>query len=174
MIAVGIDSMVLIYAGLVPSKTTEQPDSKVKEFQVRSRTLILGLAQKKATVFLPTIAISEILVPVPPQQRVLLIAQLEERFVLCPFDLPAAAIAADLWCRYRQLPHDMKYPDRSVLKADAMIVASAKSAGAVEFYTTDARCRALADLVMKGKEPPAYSDDNMFLRGEVERGEAPE
>jgi hypothetical protein len=167
--AVGIDSMVLIYAGLVPLKPAAISD-EVNELHIRSKILIVGLAEKKATVFLPTIAISELLVPVPAAQKGLLIAQLEERFVCPPFDLRAAAIAAALWAEHRSLPHDLQYDERHVLKADVMIIASAKAAGAVEFYTADDRCRALANLVMKGRDLPLHGDD-LFIRGDIESGD---
>lgn len=167
-----IDSNVLIYAGLVPSNDATARSDAVRELQIRSRLLILSLAKKKTTVFLPTIALAEVLVPVPAQQIGPLIAMLSERFVLPTFDIRAAAIAADLWAQHRRLPRNLQYPDRHVLRADTMIVASAKSAGAIEFYTTDDKCRALARLVMQAKELPAQSEEDMFLRGDIERGDA--
>lgn len=171
MSAVGIDSMILIYAGLVPK--VGKADEKTKELHVRAKLLILDLAEKKATVFLPTIAVSEVLVPVPTAQKGLLIAQLGEHFVLPPFDLRAAAIAADLWADHKKVPKDLQYKERHVLKSDSMIIACAKAAGAVDFYTTDDRCRALANLIMNGKDLPTHSQ-NMFRQKEVEDGADPD
>jgi PIN domain len=133
--------------------------------------LILSLAKKKTIVFLPTIALAEVLVPVPSKQMALLIAALGERFVLPTFDIHAAAIAADLWVQYKKLPQNLQYADRHILRADSMIIASAKSAGAIEFYTTDEKCRNMASLVMRAKELPAQSEEDMYLRGDIERGE---
>lgn len=165
MIAVGIDSMILIYAGHVPK--VGESDQRAKNLRVRSKLLIQDLAEKKATVFLPSIAVSELLVPVPSAQKGLLVAQLSELFVLAPFDLQAAAIAAELWAKHRNLPQDLQYEVRHVLKSDTMIIASARAAGATEFYTTDAKCRNLANLIMVGKDLPSHSE-NMFRQKEIE------
>jgi hypothetical protein len=167
---VGIDSMILVYAGLVPqNEGTRSAD--FNELMIRSRLLIHQLATRKATVFLPTIAVSELLVPVPSAQKGLLIASLEERFVCSSFDLHAAALAADLWSQHNQLPADLRYESRHVLKADAMIVASAKAAGATDFYTHDRRCLALASLVMKAHDLPINDPDDMFIMDDLRRGE---
>jgi len=52
-----------------------------------------------------------------------------------------------------------------------MIVASAKSAGATEFFTHDRKCRALAALVMKAHDLPTRDPNDMFLLGDIERGD---
>jgi len=52
-----------------------------------------------------------------------------------------------------------------------MIIASAKAAGATEFYTSDQRCRKLAGLVMVGKDLPKRDPDDMFLENDIRRGE---
>jgi predicted nucleic acid-binding protein len=159
--------MVLIYAEIVPAIITDKSES-MKELRLRSKILLFSLAESKATVFLPTVAIAELLVPVPESQKGVLIAQLGERFVIPPFDLRAAAIASDLEAKYRNLSQAPRYEQRNVLKADAMIIASAKAAGAVEFFTSDQRCRTMANLVMDGKDLPAHSEKWMFLRNDLE------
>jgi hypothetical protein len=53
-----------------------------------------------------------------------------------------------------------------MLRADAMIVASAKGAGATEFYSNDDKCRALADLVMIGRTLPRQSE-KLFIDEEL-------
>lgn len=89
---------------------------------------------------------SEILVPVPIARRGALIAELTARFVCPAFDLPAAAIAADLWARHKSLPPALHYDSRQLLRSDVLILASAKAAGATDFYTNDHKCRALCSL----------------------------
>jgi predicted nucleic acid-binding protein len=100
-----------------------------------------------------------------------LVAQIAGRFVCPSFDLPAAAIAADLWSRHKQLPSDLKYDSRHVLRADAMIVATAKAAGATDFYSCDKKCRALADFVMAAHDLPTRDENDMFLVDDLRRGE---
>lgn len=70
MITVGIDAMVLVYAGIVPSK---EASADVTEWSLRARRLLDRLDDDEATIVLPTIAISELLVPVPIAESGLLI-----------------------------------------------------------------------------------------------------
>jgi len=165
---IGIDSMILIYAGLVPRKSGKL-SKKLEELGVRSKLLLH--MRSKDIIVLPTIAISEVLVPVAAAQRGILLTELSSRFLCPPFDMSAAAIAADLWSQHKRLPDDLQYQDRHVLRADAMIVAAAKSAGATEFYSHDRRCRALADIVMTGCDLPTRDPNDMFLINDIRRGE---
>jgi hypothetical protein len=52
-----------------------------------------------------------------------------------------------------------------------MIIASAKAAGATEFYTSDRKCRTLASTMMNGCDLPNHDPNDMFLKGDIERGE---
>lgn len=65
----------------------------------------------------------------------------------------------------------MQYKERHVLRSDAMIVATAKAAGATEFYSHDRKCRALADIVMTGRELPTHDPNDIFLLDDIKRGE---
>lgn len=167
---IGIDSMVLIYAGVVPRKSGKTTDA-LKELQVRSKLLLHMHMRRKDTIVLPTIAISEVLVPVPANQRGALLSELSQQFLCPPFDLRAADIAAGIWSEYKKLPGKSEHKNRHVLRADAMIVAAAKSAGAKVFYSHDKSCRALADLVMTGRDLPTNDPDNMFLADDIRRGD---
>jgi len=165
---IAIDSMVLVYAGLVPRKSNEK-SKELEELAIRAKLLLH--MHRTDTIVLPTVAVSEILVPVPKGQRGILAAKLSERF-LCPsFDLSAAAIAASLWSQYKKLPSDLKYKKRPVLRADAMIVAAAKAAGATKFFSNDKRCRALASIVMEGCELPTRDPTDMFAEHDIRRGD---
>lgn len=166
---IGIDSMILVYAGIVHRKTSGRSKER-DDLAVRAKLLLH--MKRNDPIILPAVAISEILVPVPANQQGLLIAKLSERFICQSFDLPAAAIAAGLWSRYKELPGDLQYKTRQVLRADAMIVASARAAGATEFYTNDRQCRARAGLIMEGRELPTRDPDDMFLEPDIRRGKA--
>jgi len=164
---IGIDSMVLVYAGVVPRKSSET-STTLNELSLRAKMLLH--MKKDDTIVLPMVAVSEVLVPLPSAQKGLFAAKLSGKFLLAPFDMRAAVIAADLWVQHKSLPTDLRYKRRSVLKSDAMIIATAKAAGATEFYTHDRRCRVLADLIMSAHDLPTHAPD-LFLRGEIERGE---
>jgi hypothetical protein len=170
---VGIDAMILVYAGIVPSKALGA--SQLADLHVRAMMLLDQLARDDALVILPTVAIAELLVPVPPADSGLLIRALAEQFICPTFDLPAAAIAANLWAEHKKLPRDQQYKDRHVLKADAMIIASAKAAGATDFYSNDQNCRKLAGLVMGAHGLPTKARDleDVFVEADIKSGEQP-
>ncbi len=167
---IGIDSMILIYAEFVPSKGSKR-SADFDDLRVRSKLLLHTATRKKNTILLPTVAISELLVPVPKGQKGSLIAALQRMFVCPPFDLPAASIAADLWSQYRTLPQEQQYDGRHILRADAMIVASAQAAGATDFYSHDIKCRTLAGLIMTAHDRPTRDPDDMFLAGDIAKGD---
>lgn len=169
---IGIDANILIYAGIVPAKPIKETD-KLKQLRLRAKLLLHQL--QKDTLILPALAVSEILVPVPSSEKGILIAKLREFFVCPSFDLQAATIAAEIWAKHKKLPADQQYKQRHVLKADAQIVASAKVAGATEFYSADKKCRTLANFVMKGRDLPTRPDptkpDALFIMDDIERGD---
>lgn len=172
MSVVGIDAMILIYAGIVPSKNGDAKKS-IADLHVRAMLLLDQLDRQKSTVILPTIAVSEILVPVPASESGALIRALGERFVCPTFDLPAASIAANPWAQHKTLPRDQKYKNRHVLKADAMIIASAKAAGDSEFYSNDRNCRTLAAIVMEAKGLPSKPKSlyDKFVEADIKSGD---
>jgi predicted nucleic acid-binding protein len=168
----GIDAMVVVYAGIAPSKPETRP-ADCDDLHLRSKLLLLRLSRDNVVVTLPAIAVSELLVPVA--DKGMLIAALQKRFVCRPFDLPASAIAAELWAKYKSLPQEMQYDQRHVLKADAMIVATAKAGNVTDFYSHDKNCRKMAELAgMKAHDLPNASDvgaGDLFSLGDVKRGE---
>lgn len=165
---IGIDSMILVYAGLVPRRSSKSSE-KLEELAVRSKLLLH--MRREDIIVLPTIAISEVLVPVAAAERGILLTELSSRFLCASFDLRAAATAADLWSQHKRVPSELQYKNRHVLRADTMIVAAAKSAGATEFYSHDRRCRALADIIMMGCDLPTRDPDDMFIVNDIRRGE---
>jgi predicted nucleic acid-binding protein len=162
----GIDSMVPIFAGIVPSKNSA---STIGQLQVYARILLHQL--RNDTIILPSISVAEILVPVPKKQQGLLIAKLTKLFVCPQFDMRAASIAAALWADHKKVPANLQYKNRHVLRSDTMIVATAKASGATQFYSHDKKCRALASLAMEAHDLPKSDSTDMFLKGDIERGE---
>lgn len=163
---VGIDSMVLIYAGMVPVVSKSKTSKQFEELSVRAKMLLDTLAHDQADIVLSAVAISELLVPVPLERHGKLLAELSKHFICQPHDLHAASIAAHLWSESKNLPAKQKYTERHVLKADVMIIAGAKAGGATHFYSHDEKCRALADFVMKGRDLPKRGKD-LFTELEI-------
>jgi len=158
--------MVLIYAGIAPRSS--QIDN---ELVISSKILLTKLTREKATVVLPTICVSEMLVPVEHDRHGTLLMQLQSLFLCYPFDIRASSIAAELFKQHRAMNEAERYRDRILLKADVMIVATAASAGATDFYSNDIGCRRLAGFVSNAHELPANDPNDMFLRGDLERGD---
>jgi hypothetical protein len=128
------------------------------------------LEEQKEKIVVPTVMVSELLLGVDPKRHGDYVAALQQRFFCPPYDLRAAALAAELWLHHRGLPKDQQM-QRSVLKADVMIVATAKVAGAAVFYSHDGKCRSLANRAgMSGQDLPVNHPD-MFrdreIKGEI-------
>jgi predicted nucleic acid-binding protein len=175
-VILGIDTQVLIYAEAVPSKPGEKSNDIV-DLQERAKLLIYRAADQGDTIVLPTVAISELLVPVPPGQRSAVVQILEKTFRCPPLDIPAAVIAADVWARFKSLSKgEPRTSDRSVLRADALIVASARAANATHFYSHDSQCRTLAELAgMKGLDLPIATELNeQYLLVDIRANSVPE
>jgi predicted nucleic acid-binding protein len=144
----------------------EKKTQDVREMQRRARLLMRMLDEQKAKVIIPSVVIAELLAGVEPQKHTKLLAEFNEHFFCPSFDIQAAPLAAKLWqfehgLRNVQpgLPKDQRSP-RNVLKADTMIIATAKLAGASVFYSHEARCRRLAEEAgMKGLDLPRSSDN---------------
>ena len=97
-------------------------------------------------------------VPIPKAKRGHFLAALAENFLVKPFDLHAAAIAAEIHAKAKEIPKDRR-PDRAVLSADIKIIATAKAAQARVFYSNDAKCRRVAQLVMDARDLPSHSGE---------------
>jgi len=172
---IAIDSQILIYAGVVPEKKGTQRCADFDDLQLRAKLLLEQANSKDGTIILPWIAIGELLIPVQESQRGAVIGVLQKMFFCASFDLPAASIAADLAAQYRKLPSADQYKERSVLRADTMIIASAKAAGATDFYTHDRKCRTLAGLVMLAHDLPLVdkSMEDIWIASDIKDGKEP-
>jgi predicted nucleic acid-binding protein len=130
---------------------------------------------RKETVVVPSVAVAEVLLGVDEDEHGHFIAELQTRFFLPPFDLRATVIAAKLWQAHRELPKEDQI-ERKYLKADVMILATAKVAGATRFYSHERKLRKLADeLGMEGRDLPLHSENwiiDLEARKEAEGPEA--
>jgi hypothetical protein len=174
-VSVALDTMVLIWGGLRPP-VAKSPAASAHgaDMEFHSRVLIRDLEDRGEKIIIPTVAVAELLAPLDAHQHGQFIAALTERFFCPPFDLRAAAMAAQLWQWHRRLPQEQQI-QRSILKADVLIIAVAKVAGASVFYSHDAKSRKLAAQAgMKALDLPTHSED-MFTNAEMKKlaGSAP-
>jgi len=153
MLSCAFDTMTVIY-----ELAEGHADPAIQELHRRARILSAALTEQKATIILPTVVVSELLTGIEPANHGQFLATLQARFLIPPLDLRAAALAAQLWIEHRKLPPDQKL-ERRVLKADVLVVASAKVAGATVFYSHDTKARTLANLAkMEARDLPTHSE----------------
>ncbi len=113
----------------------------------RAKWLFEQFEQERPEVIIPSVALSEYLTPVQTGKRSEVIAELSSRFVIAPFDVRCAALAARLFSEGKEA-RLMEVPNaRKTLRSDALIIASAFVHGAQDFYSGDAACRNLASKV---------------------------
>ena len=168
---VALDTMTLIW-GLqsVGAKRGNPRQKNLPEMQQRAAILLDMLEDKKEKIVIPSISVSELLIKVEAAEHGNYLAVIQQRFFVPLFDLPAAALAAQLWLKHRALPKDEQIT-RTTLKADVLIVASAKVAGATKFYSNEAKCRKLASPAGMFAEDLPTRHPHMFrdaeLKGEL-------
>ncbi len=166
--SVTLDTMVLIWGGLRRPITTIPSSEHTAEMEFRARVLIRDLEVKGEAIIIPAVSVAELLAPLDDHEHGNFMAVLTQRFFCPPFDLPAASLASQLWKYHRDLPPKDQL-QRTVLKADVLIVATARVAGASIFYSHDSRCRKLAERAgMKALDLPTHSED-LFTNAEMKK-----
>jgi len=177
---IGIDTMVLIYAEVVPPKPGPRCED-YDELRARSKLLLLRISNQDMIV-LPTVAIAELLVPLTPTQKGPMILEFQERFLCYPLDIRAADLASGLWAQYKQgsqVPHeqaaDQAQATSTAIKRDALIVACARAANAERFYSHDGECRKLAELAgMEALDLPTGDTlEAKYLLRDIQAGDVP-
>lgn len=99
MKAVSFDSMVLIYAGVAPSKHAKHsPD--FNELKTRSLILLHDIAEKQTPCIISAIVLSELLVGVAENYKLQFSTEFEAQYVVEPFGIRASSISSTLWATY--------------------------------------------------------------------------
>lgn len=135
---VAIDSMILVW-GVRGDGTSEQTK--------RTQWLLRNLENDEAQVMVPSVVLAEYLTLVEPQHHREVIAALNESFFIPPFDVRCATVAAGLFGEGKRQRRMKKAGARSCLRADSLIIATARVYGAEILYSNDRDCRNLADTV---------------------------
>jgi predicted nucleic acid-binding protein len=130
--------------------------------------LIDELEQRKEPIFVPTVAVAELLVKIPAKDHDQFVIEMQRRFFCPPVDIKASVIAARLWQAHRELPKAEQL-SRSVLKADVLIIASAAAAGASTYYSHEPGARKLADQARLTASDLPLRHPDMFVDAEIRR-----
>jgi len=103
--------------------------------------LFQALGDASAQIIVPSVAAAEFLSPIEPSQHKATLATIALRFIIAPFDAECASLAAVLF-EHGKAAHVRGTPGvRRVIRADSLIVATAKVAGAAVFFSHDGDCR---------------------------------
>lgn len=140
-----IDTNILIWAvqGAAHSSQTEMVP--------RSRALIAALQKEKARVIIPSVALGEFLIGLPPNELPRYEVLVRQKFPIIPYDIAASIVFARLWRAkadqniIAQVKAENAPPTRVHLRADFMIIATAIAAGATCIYGHEPRFRRYTD-----------------------------
>lgn len=149
---VAVDSMTLVW-GLRQVGTEKQCRD--------AKWLFDQFTARKTQVILADIAVSEYLTAIDPEQHSQVVETLKKRFLLCPFTTDCASQAAKLFRAGKQLRVQGIPGGRAILRADSLIVATAKIHGAGCLYSNDNDCRELANTISSafGRDVPEADID---------------
>jgi predicted nucleic acid-binding protein len=121
--------------------------------------LFKQLERDKAQIIVPTVVLAEFVTPIrSSDDRAKVVAEMSARFLVEPFDIKDVILAAELWNHGKSNRQMGKDGARTSLRADALIVATAKNHGAKEFFTEDNDCFDMANKVMTAKRLPTIAD----------------
>jgi predicted nucleic acid-binding protein len=150
---VAIDSQTLIW-GVRKEGNAEQLQRAQWLFEELSNI-------RNCQVLISSIVIAEYLVPADKKAHPAIIESINQRFLVKPFDVQCSSLAADLFRRGKPMRPNGVPMGREVLRADTLIIATAKVHRAQIFYSGDVDCRALAGTIMEARDLPLNSP-NLF------------
>lgn len=146
---VAMDSQTLAWC--VWREGTMQPTPEQRQ---RAIWLIEELDEMNAQILIPTIVVAEYLVPIDRSKHAATIAAITKRFIIKPFDVHCASLAATLFDVGKPKRPQGVPMGRECLRSDTMIIATAKVHAAKLFYTNDAHCLELAKTVLDARNLP--------------------
>lgn len=148
---VAVDTMILVW-GIRKAGDEDQIKHAAWLFQ--------ELDDTNAQVIVPSVALAEYLVPFDPKKHADVVAPLAKRFIIAPFDVKCAALAARLFVEGKEDREMSVENARNLLKADSLIIATAAVNGARLFYSEDEQCRKLAERAnLTAKALPTIAPD---------------
>ena len=132
---VSVDSMTLVW-GI----RKEGPEEQC----LRAKWLFGQFTKRRTQVIVSAVAVSEYLTAIEQASHASVIAEMEKRFLIMPFNEHCASLAASLFQMGLKMRLKNEPGGRPILRADTMVVATAKTFGAGTLYSGDDACRRLA------------------------------
>lgn len=127
------------------------------------------LDEQSTRVIIPSIALFEFLMPVPPDRHAQLVKEVTSKFMVSPLDAIASSMAAEIWYKkkasgvIKSLLADSKSV-RNKLKADCGIIGTAVTRKASCIYSYDDDLTKLAEGFIQVREVPRLQEQ-MALPG---------
>lgn len=164
-----VDTQILIW-GVRREATAGQEDMIGKAVRYFEH-----LDTNKDTILVPTIVLSEFLVHIPKKSTGAVLGALQRRFMIAPFDAPAAAIAADIWREKLDTVRAMKQDGviHATIKADVHILATALARNASCIVTYDSWLVKLAEGRLSASEMPKLASQTELGLGAQASSDAP-
>ena len=147
---VSFDTMVLIWG------VKQVASSGQEEMIGRTTRLLDRLRANHTRILLSTPVVAEYVGAFPPDDQGEQFRVIRENFIVYPFDVRAAAIAAKLLYN-EKLITELKEEygcSRQVIKTDMMIIATSVAARCAELYSNDGKIRKAAQGEIRVKEIP--------------------
>jgi len=123
----------------------------------KAKNFIDWLAGQKLTVIIPSVVLSEVLVKVPKKDHNKIISKITKRFKIIPFETIAAQKHAYYWLDKKGV-----IPNRTELKFDYMIIATALAQKAACIYSHDKGLKDCAEGMIQVKEMPTIMKQGEF------------
>ena len=149
--AVAIDSMILVWG----VRRSGDPD-RLRH----ARWLFEELQKRDARLIVSAIVVAEYLSHVADADRRATATEIRNQFTVAPFDIRATELASQLFAHGQSGRRKGEAGGRKTLRADTLIIASSKIAGATEFVSSDKACRQLATVAgMEARDLPTIAPD---------------
>lgn len=161
-----LDTQILIWG------IQKQASAGQEELIERAAYLIQALEKQKAAILIPTPVVTEFLMGTPSEDHSNVLAVLNRRFQIAPFDAASAVLAAKLWQQWKKGPLSpepwMKGLGREKLKFDCQLVAIAIVHRADCLYSHDNGVPKIAqDLIPVLQVPPITGQQGLPFDGIV-------
>jgi predicted nucleic acid-binding protein len=140
---VAVDSMTLVWGVRGDRTEGDGADGQRRN----ANWLFQQFTERKTQVIVAAVSVAEYLTPLDSAKHRAAIDVLNQRFLLQPFTSDCAALAADLFGRGKKMRVGGVPGGRPILRADTLIIATAKIHGAACLYTNDIECRDLANTI---------------------------
>lgn len=148
MTLVCIDNHILIWGIRKEATPGQEP------MIARAEAFIDYLEKKKTRVIVPSVVVGEFLARTPVEIHEKVVAVLERRFQVPPFDAAAAACAASLFQKHQGSKSNY---GRAILKADIQILATAITRKARILYTHDEELAKIAQAYLRVEKMPEFA-----------------